>query len=429
MRLSTQLVTSIAMLACLATAQPTPQRLTLAEAEQIAVRNNPRIGAALSTADATAQVPAQLRSAYSPALSGNVTGAGAPSDTRIAAGGLNNPVIYSRFASGFSASQLLTDFGRTSSLARSAELRANSEFETHKATRAEVLLAVHRAFLAGLRADAMVSMAEQAIASRRPLVDYARAMAESKLKSELDVRFAEVSLAEAQLLLENARNERSAADAELSMVLGYASERRFELVAEPPRELPSTLAERLVAKALSSRPEVAGRRYDLEAANKLVEAERKLRWPSIAGVASFGVIPAYNERLGNNHYAAIGLNVGLPILNGGLFKARQAEAQHRAVAARRRVDELTQRISRDVAVALINAQSASQRMALTTRLVEQASLAMELAQSRYDLGLSSIVELSQAQFARTNAEIQKINATFDYQLQRSLLGYHIGELQ
>jgi outer membrane protein len=68
-------------------------------------------------------------------------------------------------------------------------------------------------------------------------------------------------------------------------------------------------------------------------------------------------------------------------------------------------------------------------MALSAQLVQQATLALDLAQARYDLGLSSIVELSQAQLARTNAEIQQASARYDYQLQRTLVGYQIGELQ
>jgi outer membrane protein len=420
----------VTTLAGLAIAQPAdPERLTLAQAEEIALRNNPRIGAAEADAQASAQTETQIRSSLYPTLSANLTGAGAPTNTRLAAGGLNNPVIYSRFASGVSASQLLFDFGRTSTLAQSAALRANAQFETSKATRADVLLNVHRAYLAGLRADAVSDIARQAVASRQAMADYARALADSKLKSELDVRFAEVSLAEARLLLETADNDRRAADAELSSALGYSDMRRFQLVQEPSRELPSTDPARLVSEALAKRPEFAGRRFDLEAARRLVEAERKLRFPAVSAMASVGATPFYAQGLGNNHFAAVGLNVTMPFLNGGLFTSRRVEAQYKATAAQRRLDELQQRIARDVAVAVISAQSAAQRMALSAQLVQQATLALDLAQARYDLGLSSIVELSQAQLARTNAEIQQASARYDYQLQRTLVGYQIGELQ
>jgi outer membrane protein len=415
--------------AALGLAQTAVQRLKLAQAEQIAVKNNPSIAAAESQAQASAVVPTEIRAAFYPTLSGNLTGAGSPPDTRIAAGGLNNPVIYSRLASGVSASQMITDFGRTSALADSARLRANAEFETHKATRAEVRLQVNRAYYAGLRAQATVDAAASAVAARQRIVDYVRALASSNLKSDLDVRFAEVSLAEAKLLLETAGNDRGAADAELSRALGYPGPRRFELVDEPPRELPSTDPARLIAEAFARRPEVAGRRFDVEAAAAMVRAEKKLRLPSVSAVATVGGIPSYAEKLGNNYFAAAGLNVSVPLLNGGLYRARRVEAEHRQQATRRRLEQTEQTIARNVSVAVIGAQSAAQRIALSAQLVDHASLALDLAQARYDLGLSSILELSQAQLAQTNAQIQNIAARYDYALQRAVLAYEIGELQ
>jgi outer membrane protein len=288
---------------------------------------------------------------------------------------------------------------------------------------------VNRAYIAGLRAQATLEVARRTVAARQLIADHARALAESQLKSELDVRFAEVNVAEARLLLENAENNRQAAEAELSAALGYPVPRRFELVAEPLRELPSTDPARLIGDAVTRRPDLAGRRFEVQAAQQVVAAERKLRFPTVSAVASFGAIPLYAERLGNNHYAAAGLNVTIPFLNGGLFGARRAEAEYKAVAAQRRLDATVQRIARDVSVALINAQSAAQRMALGEQLVQQASLALDLAQSRYELGLSSIVEVSQAQIALTNAEVQNLNARYDYQLQRALVAYQTGEMQ
>ncbi|MCU1261383.1 MAG: outer rane efflux protein, partial [Bryobacterales bacterium] len=50
----------------------------------------------------------------------------------------------------------------------------------------------------------------------------------------------------------------------------------------------------------------------------------------------------------------------------------------------------------------------------------------DLAKARYDLGLSSIVELSQAQLNKTSAEIASASAKFDYALQRAVLDFQTG---
>ena len=77
-------------------------------------------------------------------------------------------------------------------------------------------------------------------------------------------------------------------------------------------------------------------------------------------------------------------------------------------------------------VAYLNAVTAYQRVGLTAQLLDQARLALDLSQSRYQIGLGSIVELSQAQLNATSAEIASVSAKYDYQAQRALLDYATG---
>jgi len=65
---------------------------------------------------------------------------------------------------------------------------------------------------------------------------------------------------------------------------------------------------------------------------------------------------------------------------------------------------------------------------VTKQLLEQAQLALELAQTRYKLGLSSIVELSQAQLQATQAEIGNAQAGYDYRLAQAVLQFETSGL-
>ena len=76
-----------------------------------------------------------------------------------------------------------------------------------------------------------------------------------------------------------------------------------------------------------------------------------------------------------------------------------------------------------------NANDAYQRIDVTAQFLRQAAMALDLAQGRYELGLSSIVELTQAQLNLTQAEIENLNAQYDYQSQNSALQYAIGLLR
>ena len=88
-------------------------------------------------------------------------------------------------------------------------------------------------------------------------------------------------------------------------------------------------------------------------------------------------------------------------------------------ARRRRIRRFAiSKIARDVTVAWLDARTAYQRLDLTTQLFAQASDTLDLAQARYNLGLSSMVELTQAQLNKTRAEIEQATARYEYQRAR-----------
>lgn len=402
--------------------------LTLREAERLAVQNNPRVSAARYDAEASREIPKELRANYQPTVFGNITGAGASEGSRIAAGALNNPVIYNRFASGIGVSQLLTDFGRTGNLVASAESRAQAQLETSNAARARVLLTVDAAYFGLLRAQAVLEVARQTVSARQLVADQITALARNSLKSSLDVSFANVNLAEAKLLLASAENGIKASTATLANAIGYPSQQHFTLSDETLPGAPPGDVKELIAEALHDRPEVAALRYELDGANRFARAEHDLKMPAISMVATVGLVPAGVAQL-QDRYGAAGVNLNIPILNGGLFKARQTEAEMRARGAGDNVKDMENRVVRDVQIAYLNAQTGYERLSLTQKLLEQAQLSLELAQRRYDLGLSAIVELSQAQLNLTSAQIANANAKYDYQAQWSALQYEIGALK
>jgi hypothetical protein len=115
------------------------QPMTLKEAEQIAIQNHPQIQAATNLAAAARAQVKEVRSVYYPQAYGSATGAVAENDSRIAAGGLNNSIVYDRYANGVTVNQLISDFGRTHELARSSNLHAQAQQEnvtTHTCGRA-----------------------------------------------------------------------------------------------------------------------------------------------------------------------------------------------------------------------------------------------------------------------------------------------------
>jgi len=361
-----------------------PRKLTLEEAETLAVQQHPQIAGARLATQAAGQVIRETRSPLYPQLSASATAVGAVDNSRIAAGFLNAPNVLNRVAAGASLQQLITDFGRTSHLVESSRLREQSQEAGEVATRATVLLDVDRAYFRALRAQGLVKTAQETVAARQLVVDQVTALAQSALKSQLDVSFASVNLSDAKLLLSTAENEVQEAFTDLSNALGLTGPQTFDLAEATVASTPETDASGLIQQALQQRPDLAGLRLDRDAALQFAQAERALARPVVSGAAAAGGIPAHDENL-HGRYAAAGINVTVPVFNGSLFAARRTEAELRAQGASERVRDAQNRVARDVNVAWLNANNAFQRIGLTEQLLAQANLALDLAQSRYDL--------------------------------------------
>jgi outer membrane protein len=337
-------------------------------------------------------------------------------------------VVYNRLASGVLVNQLVTDFGRTGSLVTSSQLQAQAQDQVTETARADILLVTVRAYFAVLRSNSVLQVAQQTVTARQLVSDQITALFNSQLKSQLDVSFANVNLADAQLLLSQAQNDVKSDEAALAAAIGLPAQTSFSLSEESlPGPLPDQV-EPFVQQALQDRPELKDLRLEQSAAERFVRAERALKYPTVGVAGTAGLVPVADAAV-PGRYGAIGLNVNIPVFNGGLFHARETEAELRAKASAQRVIDSVNRITRDVKVAYLNAQTAFERLGLTAKLLQNAQLALDLARGRYDLGLNSIVELSQAQLNLTSAQIANTSAKYDYQAQRGIVDYEIGALR
>jgi outer membrane protein len=408
-------------------AAPAGTPLSRKQAEALALRNNPQITVGkLRTLEAAQYVRAQ-RSALLPTAYLSLTGVDASDRARIAAGALNNPIIYPRAATGASVTQLVTDFGRTANLVSSAKSAAKAEDESSAATAAQVIMAVDQAFYNALETRALLQVAQQTVQARQLTVDKVSALTQAKLKSDLDLSFANVDLARAKLLQLEARNNAEASLAVLSAILGYPDQQNFDLVEssrEPEQPEPDVTP--LIVAAMQHRPEVLALQDQLEAAEKFGHAEHDLWKPTVSALGVVGVAPVRNENL-PNWYGAVGVNVNIPVFNGFLYNARAQTADLQTEVARQKLMDEQNNLARDVRISWQDSQRAYERLGVSKQLREQANLGLNLAQSRYNLGLGSIVELGQAELQKTEADIADTDAQYQYCLTRLILAYTMGE--
>ncbi|HEY0308475.1 MAG TPA: TolC family protein [Acidobacteriaceae bacterium] len=407
----------------------TATTLTLDQAEKLAIQQNPHVQMTRLIALAEAQTKREARSADLPIVTGNLTAVGVHENSRITAGALNNPIVYQRAAGGVTVSQLLTDFGRTHNLIQSAGLRAQAAVSDQQASIQEIRLAVDQAFYSALASQAVLRVAQQTVTARQAVSDQISALTSAKLRSSLDLSFANVDLQQAKLLLLNATNSSQESQAALNALLGNEQPVNYSLMDETPFAPvpPPDNAPPLIQLALQSRPDLASLNLQASAAKKFTQAERDLQRPTISALGTAGGAPVRADQIATPWYGAAGVNVSIPIFNGFLYSSREKEAALRAQAAYQNVLQRRQVITRDVTNTVLETQSGFQRIDVSRQLLDQANSAFDLAQTRYKLGLSSIVELSQAQLAQTQAQIEYANARYAYQRTLAALRFQTGQ--
>ena len=408
----------------LATGQP----LTRQEAEQLALKNNPRISVAALSALAQKQVVRETRSVELPNLNANVTGVDALEASRMSTGSLTASNLLYHVGGGLTLSQLITDFGRSKNLIAASSLQAKSSEQQELATREDIVLAADFAFYRALEAQATLQVAKSTVNARQAVGDQVDALTASKLKSTLDQSFAQVNLSQAKLLVLDSQNQLDSAMANLNEVLGTTNDAQYQLLDDSSPPVPvAPSAEALIALASQQRPDLLTLKLSHDADVRFSRAQHDQLLPTVSGLGIVGATPVGSSQyFQQNWYGAAGVNIAVPIFNGFRFHAQAAEADLRAQASEEQSRGLMNRIARDVRTAWLAMNTAQQRMIVTAELSKQANTALDLADTRYRLGLSSIVELSQAQLQQTQAQIADANARFDYEADLAALRFQSG---
>ena len=408
-----------------------PVRLTLQQAEDYALAHQPMLAASQLRSDAEIQTVYEARSQFFPQIQADAVAVRAlGNDSRMAANsGISNPTILNRHSDGGLLSQLITDFGRTYFLTTSARSNALSAAERTEFVRQTLLFRVDQAYFSAQGAQALLQVANQTVSTNQVLLERVKAMAGTGLKSSLDVDFQQVNTSQALLLQLQAQARLQEAFAELSAAMGLGGKIDFTLVPLDLDPLPSNDAGPLIAEAWAHRPDLLSARADRDAALRFAKAETAAHYPVISAQGGLGINPGTENRDLPPDYGAIGVNVSVPVFTGGLLTARAREAALRAQAAQKDLSDAETEAARDVYDAWVEARTAYGAIAVSEQLLKSAQEAFQLAQSRYQVGASSIVELSQADLQEIQAEITAATSRFDYQVRRRALDFQMGTLK
>jgi outer membrane protein len=275
--------------------------------------------------------------------------------------------------------------------------------------------------------EAVLHAAQEARSNRQLISTQISALAQSQLRSTLDVNFAAVLESEAELAVVRAESSVAQEREHLATAMGESQPITATLIDEPLPDILPPDASSYLSHGLAQRADLNAVISQQQAAQKFASAEKRLSYPTLNVIGAAGEVPYHDHTLHDN-YATVGFNLNIPIFNGGLFTARHTEAELEAKARSRDVDEARLEVNEQVRNKWYQASEAFRSLDVSARLVAQSKEALRLAQARYDAGLGSIVELNQAQLSETSAEITAAGANYDYLSRRAELDYAAGLL-
>jgi outer membrane protein len=420
-----------------------PASLTLKQAEQTALQNQPTMQEAHGLLEAAEGRVEQARAGYLPQVSLSATyerttsnyaprpgilptsisnGMGGSSGTLTATPTRVswNPQ-YNYYLLGVTGSQLLYDFGQTSNRWRAAGASRDAAGENTRTAVLQTLLNVRRAYFLARAERDLVDVAEETVKNQEKHVEQTQAFVRTGIQPDINLATVMTAVANARVQLVTARNNLAVADAQLAQAMGVAVGQSFTLAdaALPPIDGEDGPGAPLVDRAQHARPELANLLDQRRAQELTVRAVKGAYGPSLSAIGNVSDNGTAIDGLVPNWYVGLGLTWNL--LQGGLTNGQVREARGTLENLMGQEQALRLQIQVDVEQSRLAVQAAKATISAAGEALTNARNQLTLAEQRYEHGLGNAVELSDAQVAYTSAEAQVVQARFNLASARAQL--------
>jgi outer membrane protein len=400
--------------------------LSLQEAIETALRQNPSVIAARRTVEEADARIRQARAGYYPQAGFNGIAKAGLSGATNALGlvGLPASPLYRNFADSLNVSQALFDSGRTRhQVAYERKLRDTAEADV-AAVEAEITVEVARAYYGVLRARRLRDVAAEVVRTREATVRQARAFYEGQIRSRVDLDLARVNLSRAQLQGTEADNQVHIATAKLGQAMGGPQDEEYLLDSPGPGVPLLDSLESLLQEAIRMRPELRALRFEREAAQERLEFIRSQRRP-VLNLAFSGGYARFTNVLARELLAG-GAGLALPLFTGGRIEGQEQEAEAQLRVLESRDESLRQSVALEVRTTWFGLKKAIDVLPMLSQSTEYARSALRLADERYRERLGSFVDVIAAQSSSQEASSAEAVAAYDAKVAEAELRRAVG---
>jgi len=418
----------------------TLSRLTLQDAERIALDNHPRIRAANERVKVQRAVVGQTKSAYYPSL----TLRSAYETTPVTGQTVTSQDGFDFYTVTANVNWLIYDFGRREGTVQGAEDTLDFTRFAEQTSVEDTVLEVRQAFFDYLQAEALVKVEQDTVKDRETLVRQARGFYEVGTRPKIDVARAEANLFASEANLIAAQNGVKIAWARLKNAMGVIRFPKRRVATGVNIQKPSMSLDAAVQTAYYSRPELKEVESQLKAQEEAVSVAKSDYLPRINFLGQYGgrrirgrdVVFATDETTGDrielsnpnqsNQTWRARIEFEFPLFSGFDTSYQVQENVRDYYVIRAQQEEIRQRIALEVEEAYLNLIEAGERIKATEAQRRSAKENLDLANGRYQVGVGSIIEITEAQVINTQAQTDHIQSIYDHKIAEAQLARAMG---
>lgn len=317
---------------------------------------------------------------------------------------------YNYFAFKLAGQQLIYDFGQSlGSWSRAQQLMLAQDSNV-LSTRRSVTLTVRMAFFDAVAKRELRKVAQDTFDNQARHKAQTEGFVQAGTQATIALAQASTDYANSQVALITADNNYALARATLNQAMGREDDLDYDVVAEElgvvdKENAPLSV---MLEEALANRPEFATMLANIRAQDQLLRSYRGTFGPSLNAIAQVTEAGSKIESLGWNWL--VGVNLSWPLFTGGLNYNQISEAQAALMGLHASASQLRQQVRLEVEQARLGVLAASATQGSANEALRNAQKLLDLAEGRYQTGVGSIIELGDAQIARTNAAGQLVQA-------------------
>jgi len=399
--------------------------MTLGQCVQIALKHNPSVRVAEGGLESSESSLELSRSVLFPQISGQAGLTRNGGTFILGKNELNG--YYDNYTTGFQAQQLIFDFGKTiTRVAGSADLVDASNQDLRSASE-DVVVNTYIAYFNYLAAARVLEVDSETVQQAEDHLKQAQAFFKAGTAPQYDVVNAEVTVANANVNLIQARDNLKIARVQLENAIGQRLPENFVLSDNLEVSYVSIDLHTAMETALKNRPELLSSEAQVEASKQFLASAWTANLPNISGSAGYNWHNLQPQPLPSGWN--IGVTLTLPIFEGFALNAGIDQANANLKTAEASNDLVMQSLLLDVQQQEFALEEASESIQASKKLVESADEALRLAIGRYNSGIGTALEETDAQVALANARIAYIQALYNYNVSYAKLERAMGTIK